>query len=205
MASPNVAQRREEQRTQVRRAILDATETLLLEAGYARFSIRRLVERCGYTAPTIYHHFGDKPGLLDALLEERFQALFEEVEKVPQGDEPEDQLRAQALAVIDFADRYPAHYRLLALPREPGWAPPPGVEESRQAMRAPFDQLEEACRLRTRGVEPAAQAMWALVHGLISLRTDHGLEDWSAHTNEDAIDAMLRGLVHAADEPGDPR
>jgi len=69
MGSPAFEQRRSAQRAQVRRAVLDATESLLLEAGEEQFSIRRLVERCGYTAPTIYHHFGDKKGLIDALLD----------------------------------------------------------------------------------------------------------------------------------------
>ena len=55
------------QRSQARRAILDATQSLLVEGGYEAFSMRRLAERCGYTAPTIYHHFGDKPGLIGAL------------------------------------------------------------------------------------------------------------------------------------------
>ena len=43
MGSPAFEQRRSEQRAQVRRSILDATEALLLEEGEERFSIRRLV------------------------------------------------------------------------------------------------------------------------------------------------------------------
>ena len=46
------AQRRQQQRRDARRAILDAAESLILESGYERFSIRRLASRCGYTAPT---------------------------------------------------------------------------------------------------------------------------------------------------------
>ena len=87
MASPvaesPAERRRLQQRTDAQRAILDATEGLLVEHGYEQFSMRRLVERCGYTAPTIYRYFGDKRGLLDALLEERILGLLTRFRGIP--------------------------------------------------------------------------------------------------------------------------
>ena len=76
MSFHTAAQRREQQRSDARRAILAAAESILVEDGYEQFSMRRLAERCGYTAPTIYHYFGDKLGLLDAVLETRFRELL---------------------------------------------------------------------------------------------------------------------------------
>ena len=124
MASPTFEQRRSEQRAQVRRAVLDATEALLLEEGEERFSIRRLVERCGYTAPTIYHHFGDKTGLIDTLLNERFDRLARQLKRVPRGDDPVQYLRAMALTLVRFSLRNPTHHRLLYAPRAQQHAPP---------------------------------------------------------------------------------
>ena len=49
-----------------RLAILAATETLLLEHGAEGVSIRRVSKLSGFSAPTIYHHFGDKRGLIGA-------------------------------------------------------------------------------------------------------------------------------------------
>ena len=48
--------RRRRNRQQARRAILEATEALMLEGGSDDFSIRRVATRCGYSAPTIYHY-----------------------------------------------------------------------------------------------------------------------------------------------------
>lgn len=197
MASPNVEQRRQEQRAQARRAILDATEALLLEDGYERFSIRRLVERCGYSAPSIYHHFGDKPGLLDTLLEERFFKLAKRLERLD-GDAPEADVRAQALAVVRFAQRYPSHYQLLLLPREPDWKPPESVERAREMLRRPLQVLWEEGRLRAGDLDSAIQGLWALLHGIISLRTTRPEGEWSRTWIEDAIDALLHGLVAPA-------
>ena len=51
--------RRLRQREKARRTILDASEEMLVSDGYEHFSMRKLAARCGYTAPTIYHYFGD--------------------------------------------------------------------------------------------------------------------------------------------------
>lgn len=194
MSAPS-AQRRREQRGQARRAILDATEVLLVAESYRGFSIRRLVELCGYTAPTIYHHFGDKPGLLDALLEERFQKLFRRLRRVPRGGDPVEYLRAAARVFVRFGLGHPNHYRLLALPREPDWVPPPSMEESREMLERPWRELWEAGRLRSGDLESPGQALWSLCHGLISLRTTRPDHPWSKTGIDDSIDALLRGLV----------
>ena len=90
--------RREQSRADARRIILDATEALLVEAGYEQFSMRKLVDRCGYTAPTIYHYFGDKPGLLDTLLEERLEKLVKDLHRVSLGEDPVANMRATSRA-----------------------------------------------------------------------------------------------------------
>jgi AcrR family transcriptional regulator len=204
MAAPDVNERRQARKGEARRAILDATEALLVEDGYARFSIRRLVERCGYTAPTIYHHFGDKPGLLDALLEERFRALFRLLSEVPRGRDPLDYLRAAAKAFVEFGLSHPNHYQLLSMPRDPDWTPPPSVDESREILEQPWRELWDEGRLHCRDVETAGQALWVLAHGLIALRTARPDHEWSTHLIEDSIDALLRGLVAppSAQHPG---
>ena len=87
--------RRREQREDARRSILDAAEALLVEGGYERFSMRRLALRCGYTAPTIYHYFGDKRRLIDAVLEDGFQRILDRLREVRRSADP-----AEAVATL---------------------------------------------------------------------------------------------------------
>jgi AcrR family transcriptional regulator len=192
-------QRRTEQRAHARRAILDASEAVLVGGGYERFSIRRVVARCGYTAPTIYHHFGDKDGLLDTLLEERFGRLARQLRRVPSGDDAVAYLRAMALAFVRFGLRHPTHYQLLFIPRAGEHAPPPSLEEVRERLEQAWTGLWEAGRLRAGDVEAAAQALWMLAHGLVSGHVQRPDLTWSKTLVEDAIDALLHGLV--APEP----
>ncbi|HXK24598.1 MAG TPA: TetR/AcrR family transcriptional regulator [Myxococcota bacterium] len=197
--SPSEA-RRARQREEARRAILDATEALLLEADGEAFGVRALAARCGYTAPTIYHYFGDKDGLIDALLEERFARLLAEVQRVEQGDDPLENLRAMLRAYLRFAEANPTFYRVILAGRGGPDRSPPSVEATVELMMRPWEDLEAAGRLRHAGTEGASQSLWALIHGLTALRVARPEHEWVPDLTEIAIEAMLRGLVRDEDE-----
>jgi AcrR family transcriptional regulator len=202
-ASPEAAhspaeRRRRELREEVRRTILAAAEALLVEDGYERFSMRRLANRCGYTAPTIYHYFGDKRSLLDAVLEHGFQRILLRLRRVRRSADPAEYVRAQLGAFVRFSIENPTHYRLLALPR-PADAPEPGsAEAAREQLEAPLEALLGAGRLRARSVEQAVQCLWAVLHGVISLRTNGPDTEWVEDLESFALDTLLRGLVAPA-------
>lgn len=195
MSSETHEQRRELQRDLARRTILDATEELLLEVGYDDFSIRRLVERCGYTAPSIYNYFGDKEGLLDALIEERFAKLLAQLKRVPRGVEPVANIRGLALAFVRFGLKHPTHFRLMFTPRAGDEIPPPSGEEARKFIEATLVALWEGGRLRTGDPQTAGQALSVLCQGLVWGRISRPDYAWSKTLTEESIDALLRGLV----------
>jgi AcrR family transcriptional regulator len=189
--------RRLQQREEAQRAILNATETLLVEEGYEAFSMRRLASLCGYTAPTIYHYFGDKRGLIDALLNERVHRLLARLRRVKRGEDPVDTQRAMADAFVRFGLQNPTHYRLLTAPRPDDSPPPATAEEARAAFEQPIEQLDKQGRLLLGDAEETKQCMWVLLHGLISLPTSRPDAEWSKTLMETALDAMLSGLVGA--------
>ena len=199
MSTETHEQRREVQRDLARRAILDATEELLLEVGHDAFSIRRLVERCGYTAPSIYHYFTDKDGLLDALIDERFAKLAAQLKRVPRGLDPVANIRGLALAFVRFGLKNPTHFRLLFTPRAGDETPPPSGEEARKHIEDTLAVLWESGRLRTGDPQTAGQALSLLCQGLVWGRISRPDYAWSKTLTEDSIDALLRGLV-APDE-----
>jgi AcrR family transcriptional regulator len=196
--------RRLQSRSEARRAILDATEALLVGEGYARFSMRKLADRCGYTAPTIYHYFGDKVGLLDALLEERLGRLVAELREVPVSRDPARNLLALGGAVARFGLRNPSHYRLFTEPREVRSEVRskllPSGEEARRILERPIIELWEAGRLEFESIEAARQTFWALLHGVISLRVSRPGVEWSSDLFEVALETLLRGALREAPE-----
>src|SRR4029450_13423015 len=96
-----------------RREILTAASALLYEGGSEGLTIRRVALRCGYTAPAIYQIFGDKAGLLDAILREAIDALVERVSHVPEHLEASERLRLQFREIVRFGREHPTNYRLI--------------------------------------------------------------------------------------------
>jgi len=191
-------QRRQQQRSDVRRAILAAAESILADDGYERFSMRRLAERCGYTAPTIYHHFGDKLGLVEAVLEARFRDLLRVIRRVPLASDPLETIRARARAFVRFGLRNPTHYRVLTAQRGPAPRPLAAAEDARGLLEQPWRQLIEQGRLAEAHLDVAQQSVFVLLHGLISLRSSRTDMEWSPVLVEESVDALLRGWVVSA-------
>ncbi len=186
--------RRLHQRSEARRAILETTETMLVEDGYERFSMRKLAARCGYTPPTIYHYFGDKVGLLDTVLELHLSELTSQLRCVPLSDDPKANMRALFVAFARWGLGNPTHYQLLTTARAPDSEPLPSGEAARELLEQPINELASEGRLLTE-LETGRQALWALLHGLISLQRTRPDVEWSSTLTESAVDAMIRGLV----------
>ncbi len=189
--------RRTRQREEARRAILDASEAIVLDGGFEALSIRRLSTRCGYAAPTIYHYFRDKPAIVDALLEERCRRLVSALRRVRRGRGAFADARALYGAFARFGRAHPAHYRLLTAYRDPGLAPPAAFDEARVLLEQPLRELEAAGELRACSVETASHAVFALLHGLVSLGNDRSDIDWPPDLFDAALDALLRGFAVA--------
>jgi len=198
--------RRSRHREEARRAILDATEAILLEDGVELFSIRKLATRCGFTAPTIYHYFRDKDGLIDALLEERFSRLLQRIRRVALGPDPIANMREHARAYLRFGRSNQAFYQLMMRGARDGQERiVRAAEETRVIMSGPLQALAAAGRLYDDDIVAVQQSLWALVHGVISLQIGNPGYAWSKNLSDVALDAILRGIVRPSAEKGTSR
>jgi AcrR family transcriptional regulator len=195
MSASSAQERRERQRGEARRTILDAAGEILMEEGTEAFSMRRLAARCGYTLPTIYHHFGDKPGLLEALLDERFREMADAIRSAASPvDDTVENLRRMLRAFVDFGLSHPRHYQLMISMIQEG-SEPPAAEEARELLESPVRTLLERGRLRAGEVKVCTQVIWAFAHGLISLLTSRADLEWAPDLLDVALDGMLHGVV----------
>src|SRR5262245_7047559 len=177
-------------------AVLAATEALLLEGGVDAVSIRRVSSRCGYSAPTIYHHFGDKTGLIDAVLERRFREMLERMRAVPRGDDAAAYLREMAVVFLRFALANPDHYRLLTTLRpDQREGAVPSADAARAMVKQALGELLHQGTLATPDLEGAFQVLWSMVHGLISLHLLPGDGPLADNLVDLALDTVERGLL----------
>jgi AcrR family transcriptional regulator len=137
--------------------IVVAARELLEQEGLERLSMRRLAERLGIKAPSLYKHFADKQALEAALISDGFEEQAERFElAVADADDP---LGAIAVAYREFARLHPHLYRLMTerpLAREQLAA---GVED--RAARPVYQAVGEDLDL--------ARAAWAFAHGMTNL------------------------------------
>jgi AcrR family transcriptional regulator len=149
-----------------RATILRVVEALLAEGGEGAVSIREVCARAGVTAPTVYHHFGDK----DALIERVVDACFAEFdEALARGRTPTDPVEAMRWGFdryLAYGVAHPAHYRLL-FPRKREH-PTPSALASFDRLRRGVQAIDHAGRLAV-SVDDAAAAFWSAVHGATSL------------------------------------
>jgi AcrR family transcriptional regulator len=96
-----------------RSSLLRAALELFASRGYDVVGVQEIVAATGVTKPTLYHFFGSKQGLLEALFSEYAAELDRHVTEAAkyEGNLPLT-LDRVAAAYIDFATKEPAAYRL---------------------------------------------------------------------------------------------
>lgn len=201
-SGPRIEERRERQRQEARRTILDATEALMLEANGSDFSIRKLGEKSGYSAPTVYHHFGDKDGLIDALLEDRVGRLAEQLEQAEPASDPRARLRALLLAYFEFSVTNPAFTRLMwTLSRKGESRMPPAMARVRRAVEESLTRFGESRPPGRFDTSSAGRVLWGLVYGLVSLHLTQPELDQGDDLAARAIDALFLGMAELEKDP----
>ncbi len=172
-----------------------------MESEGRAFSTRAVCEAAGVTAPTLYHHFGDKDGLVDAVVTFGFS----------QYTVPEPALDADPLLAlrrgwdrhVAFGLEHPAFYALLygrARPGQPCAITGPATEMLTRLL----DRVARDGVLAVPPADAAAQILAANVGVTLALiaqpdaERDLGLSD---RVREAALAAVLTGSA-VATEPG---
>ncbi|QBS44740.1 TetR family transcriptional regulator [Nocardia sp. CS682] len=102
---------------------MEAAARLLAESNGAAITTRSICDLAGVQAPTLYHHFGDKQGLLDAVVTYGFeQYLRSKRAHVPSAD-PIDDIAAGWDRHVAFALENPAFYAVMYGQVTPGKRP----------------------------------------------------------------------------------
>ena len=127
-----------------RSILLERALDLWSERGYEAVGVQEIVEAADVTKPTLYHYFGSKRGLLDALIDERSVGLKNSLADAAgyRGDLVAT-LEAVVRAYFDFAQANSAFYRMqLAF-----WFAPPQSDEHQAILARNLNQHETLERL----------------------------------------------------------
>src|SRR5262247_3242203 len=102
-----IQERREREKQEVRKKILDAARELFAREGYERVTMRRIADAIEYSPTTIYLHFKDKDELVQCLCHEDFSRLLNELSRGPVPKDPVERIRQLGRGYARFGTTYP--------------------------------------------------------------------------------------------------
>ncbi|GAB3149637.1 TetR/AcrR family transcriptional regulator [Amycolatopsis stemonae] len=182
----------------LRTRILEAAADLLSRSAEADFSTRAVCEAAGVGAPALYRQFGDKEGLLAAVVDRGFEKYLAGKRAAKPSDDPVRDLRDGWDNHVAFALDNPNHYRLMYS----GLSTPPGAAaEAHSLLLAVLERCAAAGRLKLPPPLAAQMVMAANAGVALSMITRPELysdRGFSTRVRE----SVLAGVL--ADEPAGP-
>jgi AcrR family transcriptional regulator len=176
--------------TETREAMLDAVAELIAEVGVRELSLREVARRAGVSHATPGHHFGDKDGMLAAFAERGFRLFADTFASKDEG-------MLDGTAYIEFAVDHQPYFDVMfrsGLDRSQH----PGLDRGSAAVfESLVSALEEAQEQGIATGYPArviAIRLWALAHGLATLRLDGQL---SRVVPDEDLDEVMRMALEA--------
>jgi AcrR family transcriptional regulator len=186
----------------LRSKISAAARELYLREGTEGFSMRKVAEMVGVSAPAIYRHFKNKEELLNEIVIGGLKILEEYLRPALEAATPYDRLIRMTDSYLNFALEQPKYFDFAFL--TPG---PVQSHVATEIARPDWDTfrlaIEQIAACAEAGLFPredpleTAITIWAEVHGLITLyRTGRFGQDPEIFRAiyRQSVDRMLRGL-----------
>lgn len=178
-----------------RERILQAAAKLLAESGGEPVSTRAVLAEAGVGAPTLYHHFGDKQGLFDAVVAHGFAQYVARGRQLPSSDDPVADLRRSWVEHIEFGLAHPQFYALMYGQSRPGGRPA-AADEAHELLVSVLNRAARAGLLRV-PPEIAAQMITASCVGVtLTLLTEPEERDTETNLSRRTCDAVLASVLH---------
>ncbi|MDB4993128.1 MAG: transcriptional regulator, TetR family [Myxococcaceae bacterium] len=211
-------ERRERERLETRKKILDAARELFVTHGFDAVTMRKIAEKIEYTPTAIYFHFKDKETLVRELCVADFLDFGQKFAKAAAEPDVVERLKKSGHAYAEFATKYPNSYRLMFMsPARPtdgmgdvAWKGNP-AEDAYAFLKLTVTEAMEKGLVREELTDPelVAQIVWSGMHGVVSLQIAMSCDQWTAwrplkERVKTMIDVLIRGLFRATPESGPP-
>ncbi len=203
--------RREREKRERRRSILQAARELFFENGFHHATVDSVAERAEVSKGTVYLYFVSKETLLAHLLLEGLEALVAELASAcaeAAALTADQQLRHLARAYFDFFDRDPQYFPFLMAMDRGKFQESVPAELYEEILQSSLEGLTLAVGVVRRGVddgvfacpdpEKAACMFWAALNGVLQLM-EHPLRREMVGVDkkalyESSVDTLIKGL-----------
>ncbi len=177
--------------------ILAAATRIFLEEGTANVTMRRIAAAVGVSTTALYVYFADKDAILQAIAEATFAELLGALEASQRtGGTPAERFRAGLRAYVGFGLARSDAYRLTF------GAPSPcdtiqAADHSFAILQHGIEEMMQAGLFRPGPSEPAAEGVWACLHGLTVLLVDQAqhLSTPPERLTDQVLNMVIAGLA----------
>ncbi len=104
---------RQRRHARTQQAILDAAQEIIAEHGAEGLSMREIASRIEYSPSGLYEYFSSKDEIIDALCQDGFERLNEQIKFRITSTAPAQRLIESGVAYLEFASQHPEQYRLM--------------------------------------------------------------------------------------------
>jgi AcrR family transcriptional regulator len=172
-----ITERKEKQKQEIRKMILDASMKLFMEQGFENVSIRKIADLIEYSPTTVYLYFKDKNEILFNLHEMGFQKMAEYNIDLWTIKNPVVRLAKMGEYYLRFGMENPAFYELMFILKAPMEALEALDEKCEwksgdQALGKLKDTIQECMDkglIENGDVHAVSMAIWSMVHGMVAL------------------------------------
>ena len=190
-----ITERKEKQKTEIRKQILDASIKLFVDEGFENVTIRKIADIIEYSPTTIYLYFKDKNEIFYQLHELGFQKMIALNQNLISIKNPLTRLYKMGENYIDFGLTNPEFYDIMFILRAPmqtletmdncDWK---NGEAALHLLMAIIDECMKKGYIKKGNTQAVAMAIWGMVHGIVSLQIRSRLDKLG---NENDIPKMM--------------
>ena len=196
-----ISERKEKQKLEIRKAILDASMKLFVEQGFENVSIRKIADLIEYSPTTVYLYFKDKNEILFNLHEMGFHKMGDYTADLWSIKNPLVRLRKMGEYYIQFGLENPAFYDLMFILKAPmetlqGMGACCEWRSGDQALGKLKETIQECMdkKLIEQGdADAISMAIWSMVHGMVSLAIRDRFD--KLVVREQMVPMMTKGLT----------
>lgn len=149
-----------EARSETPRRLVDAAADLIAAAPGDEVSLRAVCDRVGVKMPTAYHFFGNKQGLIDAVIERGFALYVSRKTDHELSGDPIQDIRDGWDVHVTFGLENPGLYALMYGQVRPGYSPA-AMDRPNATLLALTSQAAEAGRLVVTAEQAASHILAA--------------------------------------------
>lgn len=179
-----ITERKEKQKLEIKKMILDASMKLFVEEGFEHVTIRKIADLIEYSPTTVYLYFRDKNEIFFHLHEMGFQKMLELNQNLNTIANPLMRLYKMGENYIHFGLTNPEFYDVMFIQKAPmealskmkdcQWSL---GDTALNSLKTILEECMQKGLIQKGPIEAVALAIWGMVHGLVSLSIRQRLQE----------------------------